>query len=88
MTKNGRQLNIFGKFENAELVENVIPKEGYIPFAHSQQARQINNNQIDDVEPNQFEENNNINVLHENIINTMRQEDNKFENDFDKIDEN
>ena len=44
LTKNGKPLNVFGKFENAELVENKIPKERYMPAINPEQGFQINNN--------------------------------------------
>ena len=87
MTKNGKPLNIFGKFENAELVENKIPKEGYIPAMNPEQLIQINNNCLDDLKQNKIEQINNVKIIHENIINTMIEENNKYENEMDKNDE-
>ena len=36
MTKNGQNLNVYGKLKDEERMEAKIPKEGYNPYANNE----------------------------------------------------
>ena len=41
LKKNGRAWNLFGQYNNQELVEANIPKEGYNPYIQLEQDNRI-----------------------------------------------
>ena len=67
MTKNGQNLNVYGKLKDEERMEAKIPKEGYNPYANNE-----NNNRINLVDYEREEEN--MNIMHSNLINSMKED--------------
>ena len=74
MTKNGTALNLFGRYNNQELVGANIPKEGYNPCFQVEQDNRIRLDEERGEIPNINQQNDEINLLHSNIINTMRED--------------
>ena len=56
-----------------------------MPAINPEQEIQINNNELDALQLNQIGQINNVNLIHENIINTMIQESNKYGNEMENI---
>lgn len=72
MKKGGVDLNLFGKADNNELAEVNIPKDGYNPYIKDGRNRGINIGEERQNEQKINSPNNDINLLHENIINNMK----------------
>ncbi len=72
MKKGGVELNLFGKADNKELAEVNIPKNGYNPYIQDGRNRGINIGEERQNEQKINNPNNDINLLHENIINNMK----------------
>lgn len=58
-----------------------------MPAINPEQEIQINNNELDALQLNQIGQINNVNLIHENIINSMMQENNKYGNEMKNIDD-
>ena len=58
-----------------------------MPAINPEQEIQINNNELDALQLNQIGQINNVNLIHENIINSMMQENNKHWNEMKNIDD-
>ena len=58
-----------------------------MPAINPEQEIQINNNELDALQLNQIWQINNVNLIHENIINSMMQENNKYGNEMKNIDD-
>ena len=74
LTKNGTALNLFGQYNNQELVEENIPKEGYNPYIQVEQDNWIHLDEERGEIQKINQQNDEINLLHSNIINTMRED--------------
>ena len=65
-------MNLFGKADNKELAEVNIQKNGYNPYIQDGRNRGINIGEERQNEQKINNPNNDINLLHENIINNMK----------------
>ena len=65
-------MNLFGKADNKELAEVNIPKDGYNPYIQDGRNRGINIGEERQNKQKLNNLNNDINLLHENIINNMK----------------
>ena len=74
LTKNGTALNWFWRHNNQKLVETNIPKEGYNPYVQEEQDNRIHLDEEREEIQNINQQNDEINLLHSNIINTMRED--------------
>jgi hypothetical protein len=61
-------LNIFSKFDENELFEKKIPKNGYNPFQEAKKIENINEGEIIEDEQNSGNENNKLDMIHMNVI--------------------
>ena len=58
-----------------------------MPAINPEQEIQINNNELDALQLKKIGQINNVNLIHENIINSMMQENNKYGNEMKNIDD-